>query len=335
VIQYLLIVFTLGTITAILSLGLNVRWGWSGDLDLAYYACVAFGAYVAGVITLPRPSPFVGTYILGLSLPFVVGLGAAMVASGLLSLAIGALALRNLRSDYLAIVTLATFSILYSWVNQYSPLFNGPVGIFGIPQPFSAVLNFDPDTYAVFFFALCLAFLILVYAVLDVIYRSPFGRLMRAIREEETAVAAFGRDVYRNKLKAYVLGGVVGGLGGALLAHFIGSFSPAGWDVTETILLYAAIFVGGSANHRGVILGTFIVPIFFLEVTRLLGSIPGHPDAWPALRAMAIGLLILAFLRWRPRGLLPEPRQLDKTRGAVNAPPAPPSTGSLPQAGVS
>ena len=329
--QYLILALTLGTITAIHSLGLNVRWGWSGELDLSYYACVALGAYVTGVITLPPSSPAIGTYILGLSQPFLVGITAAMAASALFSLAIGAIALRNLRHDYYAIVSLAAFSILYSWVNQYAPLFNGPIGIFGIPQPFSGVLHFDPDTYNVFFFGLCLVFLGLVYVVLEIIYKSPFGRLMRAIREDETAVIAFGRDVYRNKLKAHVLGGVVGGLGGALLGHLIGAFSPAGWDVSEVIVLYAAIFVGGSANQRGVILGTFIVPIFFLEVTRLMGSIPGHPDAAAALRTMAIGLLIIVFLRWRPGGLLPEPRQLDKTPVGIGTPLVAASTGSLPQ----
>ena len=313
-IEYLVSVSTLAVITAILSLGLNVRWGWSGDLDLAYYAFVALGAYTTGVITSPRaPGGYSDTYILGLSMPFVLGVAAAMITCALLSLAIGAVALRNLRADYLAIVTLAAFYIMYSFVGQYTPLFNGVIGIFGIPQPFNSVLNLDYFTYPWFFLGLCCVVLVATYAVLELIYRSPFGRLLRAIREEETAVAAFGRSVYRYKLEAYVLGGAVAGLGGALLGHFIGAFSPAGWSVFETILLYAAIFVGGSANQRGVILGSFIVIVLFLEATRFLGSIPGNPDAEPALREIAIGVLIVAFLRWRPRGILPEPRQRDKT----------------------
>lgn len=313
-IEYAVSVATLAVVTAVLSLGLNIRWGWSGDLDLAYYAFVAIGAYTTGVITSPKaPGGYSDSYILGLSWPFLAGVLIAMTVCGLLSLALGAVALRNLRADYLAIVTLAAFYIAYSFISQYTPLFNGIIGIFGIPQPFNSILNLDYFTYPWFFLGLSCVFLAATYIVLELIYRSPFGRLLRAIREDETAVAAFGRSVYRYKLQAYVLGGIVAGLGGALLGHFVGAFSPAGWSVFETILLYAAIFVGGTANHRGVILGTFIVIIVFLELTRFLGSIPRNPEAEPALREMAIGILIVVFLRWRPRGILPEPRQRDKT----------------------
>lgn len=314
-ISYLLSIATQGVIFAIFALGLNVRWGWSGDLDIAYYAIVAIGAYVDAVITLPpasvRPPD---TYILGLQLPFVVGAIAAMIVAGVFSLLVGAIALRRLREDYFAIVTLATALILQSVIGQESWLFGGFNGVYGLSEPFNDLLNLSPDAYPFFYFGFCLAILITVYLILERLYRSPFGRALRTVREDETAASGFGRNVFVLKLKAYVIGGVIAGLGGVLFIHFLSAWNTSAWQPFETIFLYAAIFVGGTANNRGVILGVFLVAIVINEVTRFLPVIPGHPDIGPALREVMIGILILVVLRWRPQGFLPEPRARDLPR---------------------
>ena len=319
-IDYLISALTVGAIFTILSLALNVRWGWSGDLDLSVIAYSAVGAYTVAVLTAgPATLPPPNGYILGLHLPFVVAVLAAMVVCGLLSSVVGVVALRSLRGDYFAIVTLGTSLILYAIISEYTPLFDGFEGIFGIPQPFQSVLKLDPTPYQIFFFGLCLAIAAAVYFVLQRVFDSPFGRALRAVREDERAAAAFGRDVFRLKLTAYVLGGVIAGLGGGLFAAYIGVWNPYAWDTSETFLLLGAILIGGTGNIRGVILGNFFIVVLIQEVTRFIPAIPGHEESGSAIRYITVGLLILAVLRWRSQGLLPEP--LDHDDGGSRATP--------------
>jgi ABC-type branched-subunit amino acid transport system ATPase component/ABC-type branched-subunit amino acid transport system permease subunit len=321
---YLLSVLTLGVIFAIFSLGLNVRWGWAGELDLAYFAFIALGAYTDAVITLPPSNlPPPNAYILGLHQHFLVGALGAMLVCGAFSVVLGAIALRKLRGDYFAIVTVAAASILAATISQFTPLFNGFAGVFGLDQPFADQLNLDADTYPWFYLGLCVLALALVYIVLHQLYHSPFGRTLRAIRENELAATAFGRNIYVEKLKAYVIGGMVAGLGGSLMVHFLTAFNPASWSTTETFLLYAAIFVGGSGSLRGVVAGTFIVLVLFQELTRQAADWLGQTEGTDALRFVLVGLLIIAVLRWRPQGLLPEAHPKDqRADGAASLRPS-------------
>jgi ABC-type branched-subunit amino acid transport system permease subunit len=148
--------------------------------------------------------------------------------------------------------------------------------------------------------------------VVEMLYRSPFGRALRSIREDEVAAAAFGRDVFKLKLKAYVIGGVIAGLAGSLLVNFLTAWSPAAWTPIETFLLYAAIFVGGTANNRGVVVGAFFIFVFIQEVTRFIPVVHIGETALAAARDISIGLLIIAVLWFRPQGILPEPRARDR-----------------------
>jgi branched-chain amino acid transport system permease protein len=333
VVQYLVSVATLGVIFSICTLGLNLRYGWVGDFDLSFYLFIALGAYIYAVLTLgPSTLPPPDTYILGLHLPFIVGVLGAMVACGLGSLLLGAVALRRLRGDYFGIVTVAATLICYALFSQDTALFNGYNGVFGLAQPFNDILNLSPNAYTIFYLGLCVVALIAVYLFVERLYKSPFGRVLRAIREDEVAAQAFGRDVYWLKLKAYVIGGVIAGLGGALLVNFLTAWSPAAWSPIETFLLYAAIFVGGTANNRGVILGAFFIFVFIQEITRFLPSHYLGETQVAAARDVVIGLLIIAVLWLRPQGLIPEPRMKDR---AAEAPvPDTTATPSAPKTGV-
>ena len=307
-VQYLVSILTLGCITAILVLGVNVRWGMAGELDLGFYLFPAVGAYVYGVVTLPKPNALAGeTYIFGFNQSFFIGLIAAVIVGGLLSLLLGAVALRRLRANYFAIVTVATTIIGYSFISQYKPLFNGYNGLYAVPQPFSGVLHLTVQGYSNFFFAICAVGLVIVYVLLEMIRRSPFGRAVKAVREDETAALAFGRSPYQLRLKAYVIGGVVGAFGGALLVNYVQSYSPAAWSALETFLLYGALLVGGTGNNLGGVVGAFLVLIVF---TQLVLQIPTswlpNTDALPALENIFIGLMIVLTLYFRPGGLIPE-----------------------------
>lgn len=323
-IQYVVSTLTLGVIWAIFTYALNVTWGWTGQLDIAPFLFIAVGAYVYGVLVggPPDAGPTV-QWILGLNLPAGVGVVGAVVAAGAAGFVLGVIALRNLRDDYFAIVTVVATLSIYAVIAQTVPLFDGYTGVYGIPQPFASTLNLPGDTYAIVFLVIAAIILALVYLLMEIIFRSPYGRLLRAVREDETAAAAFGRNVFRVKLQAYVLAAMVAGLGGALLAAFLQAFNPYAWNVFETFLIYAAIFVGGSGNNRGVLAGSFFIAVVVQEVTRLFVVIPGHPDAAAALRYMFVGALIIVVLWWRPQGLIPEPRDVDRIGGEAGSVPRP------------
>jgi branched-chain amino acid transport system permease protein len=313
--QYLIGLATTGVIFSVIALALNVRWGWAGEFDIALFAFVAIGAYVYSVTTLPPSTlPPPGGYILGLHWPFLLGVVAAVVVAGLLSAIAGAVALRKLRDDYFGITTLAITLILALVIGTYTPLFDGYEGLYGMPQPLSSVGAFGPDggNYLI----ICVVALVLTYLVLERLGKSPFGRTVKSVREDDTASAAFGRNVYLVKLKAYILGGCVAGLGGALLAAYITAFNPYGWTPTETFLIYAAIFIGGTGNSLGVIIGAFFVEVGVQEVTRYIPQIGHNASSGDAIRLVVIGLLIVAILWFRPQGILPERRARDRLAAA-------------------
>src|SRR5207302_405574 len=140
---------------------------------------------------------------------------------------------RKLRGDYFAITTLATALIMQAVISNDARIFAGYNGLYGLSQPFNSVLRLNPHVYPVFYLAFCLAVLIAVYLFLERLFWSPFGRALRSVREDETAAAAFGRNVFALKLKGYVIGGVIAGLGGALFVHFLGAFNVSAWSPVE------------------------------------------------------------------------------------------------------
>jgi len=312
VLNYWVSVITIGLIFSIATLGMNVKFGWAGELDLAMFAYVAVGAYMYSVAVLP-PSrlPPPDHYDLGLRLPFIGGLVIAVVTTMAVSLVVGAVALRKLRGDYFAIVTVAFALGLSIFISEYTPLFNGYPGVYGVSQPLNGYLKLGPTAYGVFFLGLCTVFLAGTYVLLELLLKSYFGRALRSVREDQVASAAFGRNIYVLKLKAYVLGGAVAGLSGAFFAAYLSAFNPYAWSPSETFLILGAMFIGGMANSRGAIIGTFFVFVAIQEFTRLLPVIPGAAEASDALRFVIIGVLIIAVLWLRPQGLLPERRDRD------------------------
>jgi branched-chain amino acid transport system permease protein len=156
---------------------------------------------------------------------------------------------------------------------------------------------------------------VLAFAVVNRVVNSPYGRSLRAMREREIAAASIGKNPVNLKMTIFIVGGVIAGLSGAILVGFIQIWAPSVWLYPETIILFAAIIVGGRGNNIGAILGALLVPVGFEEVTRLLNANPnianlGPPNLISALQWVAIGLLILGFLWFRPQGVRPEPRRV-------------------------
>jgi branched-chain amino acid transport system permease protein len=315
---YLVSILTEGAIFGIMALGLNVIWGWSGDFDLAYYGYIAVGAYMTLVLTIgPAVAP--AHYILGLTLPYPLAVVIAVITTMAVALVVGSIALRHLRGIYFSIVTLGAVYVMYVLAGQYVPLFDGYNGLSGLFDPMGDWFGLDYLTYQYFLMGLCLVLFALVFVFMWRVSNSRFGMALRTLREDERAAAAFGRDIYRLKLKGYVLGAGLGGFAGALFAAYLSAFNPSAWSPVEIIVLYSAVLVGGRGNIWGVALGVLIMGLLVQESTRFLPRLPGldelnavHPQVLLAMRGVIIGLVLVLFLRFRPQGLLPERRFVDR-----------------------
>jgi len=173
-------------------------------------------------------------------------------------------------------------------------------------------LGLDFTSYPFFYLGLCVVVLIAVLIGVTRLNGSRFGLALRSLREDERAAAAFGRNIYLTKLKAYVLGAGIGGLGGALFAGYLSAFNPSAWSPVETIILYAAILVGGRGSTRGVVLGVAVMVMGLQEATRYLPEIANQPSFAPAFRLILTGIILVLFIRFRPQGILPERRFRDE-----------------------
>jgi branched-chain amino acid transport system permease protein len=309
--MYWVSIFTEASIFAVLALGLDVVWGWCGDFDLAFYGYLALGSYMTFVLAIGKPIPPV-KYIIGWHLPVPLAIVLADVAVVGLAAIIGAIALRNLRDIYFAVTTLGAVSALFLITENYTPLFDGFNGVYGLINPGQAALHLTYNGYRIVLLFVVLIILFLAYLLVQRLSRSPFGRMLRAVREDERAAAAYGRAVFSAKYRAYLFGAALAGLTGGLFAIFISAFNPSAWTPQELLVIYAAILVGGRGNPRGVILGVFVVYTGFIELTRFLPSPASRPEFGPATRQILIGLLIDLMLKFRPEGLFRERPGLDK-----------------------
>jgi branched-chain amino acid transport system permease protein len=297
---YLVFFVTLAGIYAVLALGLNVQYGYTGIFNIGIGAFFAVGAYASAIATTPE-SP---THLGGFGLPFVVGLLVAMAVAGALALLIGLITL-NLRTDYLAIATIGIAEIVRLVLKNEAWLTNGVRGMAGIPRPLAGLV---PGADALLYMLLVLAVVGLVYVANQRGYVSPWGRVLRAIRESEPATLAAGKNVLAFRLQAFVLGSAVMGLAGALYAHFVRFISPEAFEPEfATFIVWVMLIAGGAGNNRGAVLGAFAIWAVWSGTELLTGQLSGE---WVtragALRVLLIGVLLQVILLSRPQGLLPE-----------------------------
>ena len=289
-------------IFAIIVLGLNLQWGFTGLFNVGVAGFVAIGAYTSAILTTPPMEGRLG----GLGWPVVLGWLAAMVTSGAAGFAVGLLTLR-LREDYLAITTFGVAVLIQLAALNLQSLTGGPFGVQFIPKPMQAWLGTGtPWTLA--YLALVLLLLALAYVALERLVRSPWGRALRSIREDEDAAASLGKSPLRLKLQSFTLGSMLMGLGGALQAHFVGYIAPEDFLPILTFQLWAMLIVGGSGNNRGAVLGAVLVWGFWSSAGGLLRHwLPVAEQArGAALQVVLIGVLIALMLVLRPRGVLGE-----------------------------
>jgi ABC-type branched-subunit amino acid transport system ATPase component/ABC-type branched-subunit amino acid transport system permease subunit len=287
--------------------GLNLEFGVAGVANFAYIVLVAAGAYFYAALTLGSPAALGNfqSYIIGARLPVLAAIVIAALMSGLLGCLIGVTGLKRLRADYQAMVMLVISILATTVVGADTGLFNGDAGLSLIPNPLASISAATRGWYYVGIVAVAC---VLGYLALRRFTTGPVGRVLRAVREDEDAAIAIGKNVVRLRLGVQAVGGVYAGLSGALLAGFIGGWSPQSWQYVETLALLTAIIVGGLGNDAGVLLGTIIVPVLILQGVQFLPQVQGAPELTADLGWIVLGLLTIAFVYTRPRGLIPERR---------------------------
>ena len=315
---YLTTLLVYGGVDVLACWALNLQFGFTGLLNFAFILFQSVGAYTAAVLTLGPQSGNGGFqhYIIGATLPFPLPMIIAGLVGAVLSLVVGVIALRRLRSDYQAVVMLVV-SIMASYVvvNDIA-LFNGSAGVALVPEPLADRLNLSMIGYQWFYVGITLLICLICYFFLHRLTRSPFGRALRALRDNEAAAMSLGKNVTSFRLLAFCTGGALAALSGALLVQFIGTWAPQAWLYPETFVFMAAVIIGGRANNVGALVGALLVPVGFNEATRFIPQF-GPPGLVEALQWIAIGLLIIGFLWFRPQGIIPErPQNLIGAAGA-------------------
>ena len=291
-------------------------------LTLIAAAVVYF--WVQGILepmaaTIEREAGWVG----GLGLPVGLGWIAGGAAAGALGWAMGRITL-GLRADYMAIATLGISEIVKAYLKNADWLTRGTLTVSPIPWPVPTPqeLGFVASRSA--YLAVTAIVIVVVYVLLQRAWHSPWGRMMRAIRDNEVSAAAMGKDINRRRLEMFIIGNVIIGIGGAALIAFSSIFDPASFTpLNHTFLIWVMVILGGAGNNLGTIFGVLLVYVIWTMsepaalfvfqqgaywANELFGLQAPGDLATRALqmRVFVIGLTITLVLRFAPNGLLPE-----------------------------
>jgi len=286
---YLVAVLIVFGIYAMLTLSLNLHFGFTGLINFGHVGFFAIGAYAAAICSLN------GT-------PYFVSFGSAALMAALFALPLGLLALR-LREEYLAIVTLAFSEIVRVVIIAEEWLTNGVQGLAAIPRPFASLGIGDKAEFA--YLGLVLVALLATVLLIRHLVRSPFGRLIQAVRDDEVAVMALGKSPAGAKVRIFMAGAAIAGVAGAFYAHYMNYIVPDQFLPLVTFYVWTAMILGGAGRISGALVGT-VVLITILEGSRLLRDVlPGVMQVEMAsLRLALVGLLLVVFVLYRPNGLL-------------------------------
>ncbi|MBZ0215583.1 MAG: branched-chain amino acid ABC transporter permease [Fimbriimonadaceae bacterium] len=299
---YSLSLLSFGGIFAILTLGLNIQWGFSGLFNIGIAGFFAIGAYTSAILTTAPSARHLG----GFDLPIVVGFAAAMGLAAIFAWFVARICIR-LRSDYLAISTLGIAEIFRLTFKNETDLTNGARGISYVPKPFE---NLPEPWNQIGMALLILGIVGVLYFVLERARVSPWGRVMSAIRENEDATRASGKDVDRLRVQAFVVGSAIMGLGGAVMAHYLKFIDPqAAEPLQATFLVWVMLIVGGSGNNKGAILGAILMWTIWSATEIVTSRLPDDMAIRSAyVRIFLIGLVLQIVLQKYATGILPERR---------------------------
>jgi branched-chain amino acid transport system permease protein len=285
--DYLAALLMFGGIYALLGLGLNLQWGYTGLVNLGFVGFFAVGAYTSALLTLH-------------GLPLVLGPLSGLLLAGIVAYPIGRLGLR-LQDDYLAIVSLGFAQVVQVFLVN-AGWSGGSNGLTGVTRLFGQV---DAGTRPYAQLALVTGLVLLALYLSHRLTESPYGRLLRAIRDSTDAVSSLGKNPNSYRLVALVLGSGLAGLAGGVYAHYIGYISPDQFDSTLSFTVFTGIVLGGS-SHWGAALGTLVF-VSLVEATRFLSDLhlPITDPQFAQIRLIIVGLLLILLMQRRRQGLWP------------------------------
>jgi branched-chain amino acid transport system permease protein len=284
--EYLLHILILICIYIIFSTSLNLLIGYTGILSIAHAAFYGVGAYVAALMALKLETPFLMNLIL------------AIAGAGMFGAIVGIPSLR-LKDDYFIIATFAFQIIIFSVLNNLVDFTGGPLGLPGIPQP--DIFGYQITTHLEFLI-LSGVLAVAVYWISNRIVKSPFGRLLKAVREDEVFAQAVGRNVSLAKVKVFIISASLASIAGVIYATYITYIDPTSFTIMESIFIISIVIIGGAANLKGSVLGA----AFLVALPELLRFV-GLPNAIAAnVRQILYGALLVIMMMWRPQGFLGE-----------------------------
>lgn len=313
-ISVLLTIVVIAGIYGVMTVSLNLQYGNAGLINFGIVAYFAAGSY-AYVIATNRPPLPLDNYLWGFGLPMWVGFLFAGVAAVALAALTAGPTLR-LRGEYLALVTFAFAEVLHSVLVNELRLSNGTVGFSGIDRPFRGVVS--GSVYPYVFAGMVLVVLALTYVAGQRIVNSPFGRTLRAIRDDEIAAELAEKPIAKMRLQIFLFSALLTGFGGALYAWYTTVVNPGLFTAEITFVVWIALILGGAGSNRGAIVGA-VVLVAFEEALRFLDFTPDVAARVSAVRGALVGLLLVLLLRYRG-----ERRRASSSRDRANQGEAPP-----------
>jgi len=284
--DYILHILILINIYIILVVSLDLIAGYTGMLSIAHAAFYGIGAYATALLSLHFQTNFLFNMLFGI------------VGAAVLGVIIAFPSLR-IHDDYFVIATFGFQMIVYSIFNNWIDLTRGPLGIPGIPV--ASLFGFNIDNHWKFL-VLSAIFAFLAYLLVHKLVNSPYGRVLKAIREDEVFAESLGKNVNSYKIQVFVIGGAIASVAGNLYAHYITFIDPTSFTILESILVISMVIIGGAGSLRGPIIGA-VVLVILPEALRFVG-LPSSVAA--NLRQIFYGSLMVLTMLYRPQGLIGE-----------------------------
>lgn len=286
--NYLLHILIMICIYFILSLSLNLLVGYTGLLSLCHAAFYGIGAYTTTL------------FMVKVGMNFIPAVIAGIIVATLISLIVSMPSLR-LKGDYFVLASLGFQVIVFSLMYNLVGLTRGPYGIAGIPKPSIFGLAFDSIPL---FFILAVFIAGIVILVSLTLYRSPFGRVLKAIREDEVVALSLGKNIAALKMQSFAIAAGIAAIAGSMYAVYVTYIDPTSFTIDESIFIIAVVLVGGSGNFKGPLIGTAFM-IILPELLRFVGI----PDTIaPNIRQMIYGSILVLLMLKRPQGIAGEYR---------------------------
>jgi branched-chain amino acid transport system permease protein len=284
--EYLIHIAILVSIYSVLGLSLNLVVGFTGLLSVTQAAFYGVGAYATAIMLT--------TYDVNFFLALIIG----MLVAGAISFLIG-FVLSKFKDDYYALGSFGFNIIIYSIFLNWQSLTRGPLGIPGIPRPNIFGFKFSEN---ITFLILCVVITIGIYYFCKYITSSSFGRVLKAIREDEEAIRVFGYNTLWYKLAIFVISAMLASVAGSLFASYITFIDPSTFTLSESIFLLSIVILGGLASNKGAMLGAFCL-ILLPEILRFVGF---PSDIAAHMRQITYGVILIVLMMYRPQGLVGE-----------------------------